>query len=307
MYLEGFLYVTLYSVGAGYLWFLLKYAMSEMRLRKSFLAATRGWLTGPPILLIAICQHGWPVISDRAVQCFCYIVFLNVLLVWLTLSALEKFDVGLAVHLRAFAPLASLLTTYWMLGASHVPSLTGIAGIVVIMLGVYVLFANPEKCGGWFGPFVLIFSKERTWLLYAVPITAVLAFLLPLDKELILSTNPLFAAGMVCTAAWGIGGSVWVMFDWGPVRKSLNGVTTAQLRSLLVWLFVANLGTLIGHAYMFVYGFPASVGALKRLESLVSVLLGWWRLGEKGLRWRLPGTILIIIGALVIGYGSPSR
>lgn len=69
--------------------------------------------------------------------------------------------------------------------------------------------------------------------------------------------------------------------------------------AMMVCFAIANASQ--GAAYY--YGLAASVGSLKRLDGPVAVLLAALFLHEKGIQYRLLGTLIIALGALLIGIG----
>ena len=191
------------------------------------------------------------------------------------------------------------------LGRAGVPSGVGISGILLVIVGVYFLNLKSNEPGGWKQPLILIWRERATWLWLMLATTFLIGFLIVFDKQLVVTTNRLFAPAVSALFAWGIAGLIWMVWDRKAVAQALVKQSGSGVWWLLTRLAGVNIVVLIAHGYMYSYGFASSVGALRRLEALAAVFFGWWLLGEEGLKNRLVGTLLIVIGAVIISLDMP--
>ena len=231
--------------------------------------------------------------------------FLNLATTFLYIRGLKHSDISLCIPILSFSPAFLLLTSPLITG--EIPSLWGIAGILFIMGGSYVMLIKKES--GIFAPFKAL-KKDR-----GLRIMLLVAFLWSIsanfDKIGIKSSSPLF---------WGI---------------SVNFFLVITLLPLMLWKFPHSEGVdshtpfLIGFKQilqelsrniplLFLLGSAAALSltfhcltmkltlvayavSVKRTNILLSVVWGKLLFREKNFKSRFSGALLMLSGVLIIG------
>lgn len=294
-----FLTIGAWSLFSG-LWWILQRKVMARWVSKNVVMLVSGVGSGG-LILWSVFQHGWPIVSLGVAGLFLIHIVLDAVIAYGFVSAAAKTDASVAVGVTAFAPVVAIGTGYLLLG--EVPSFIEAIGIVVIMVGTYVLHMSARLQGvGWAGPFRAIWENRNDWLRYAVLIAVASGFIFPVTKQLVLATDNFFAVGVSQFLGWGV---FWGAMAWrqGDFRQWRQLSSKRTLVGLLVLLGVSFAIANAAQGAAFYYGLAASVGALKRLDGPVAVVLAWLFLQEGNIQYRLPGTILIAIGAFLIGIG----
>lgn len=294
-----FLTIGVWSLFSG-LWWILQRKAFGYGVPKSIVTFVSGLGAGG-LILWSVASKGWPEISLTVAALFVLAIVLEIAIAYGFVSAAAKGDVSMAVGVTAFAPILAMGTGYVLL--HEVPSFLEALGVAVIVLGTYVLHMKARTQGaGLLAPFREMWAGRRSWLGYALLIAVGSSFAFPITKQLVLATNNFFAVGVVQFFGWGM------FWGWWALRqKDFQKVAQVKPRQIVVGLLVLlGVSFAIANAAQgaaFYYGLAASVGALKRLDGPVVALLAWLFLGEKNVQYRLPGTILIALGAFLIGIG----
>lgn len=207
--------------------------------------------------------------------------------VWSTRALISEFST--TVPLTAFTPLFLLLTGYLMLG--EVPSPAGLVGVVLIVIGAYVLNLR-EKKNGWMAPLRSLVRHDGSRLMLGS------AFIWSvtgnLDKMAVANSSPIFFAMAECFLI----GLFLTPFAYRKIRRQKAEIRREgfQLAALgvcvslmLVFQMLAISQTLV------VY-----VIAIKRLGILISIALGGLVFKEKDIRWKLAGGCVMVLGVVCI-------
>jgi len=271
------------------------------------LLAGTGFLFTSAFLLAIALVRGIPVLGPDffvAVGATCAI---NVLGTTLAFRALKSTDISLAVPMLSFTPLFLLLTAALML--HEIPSLIGIAGILIIVFGSYVLntAAEHERLLDPFRAMVShpgIFSMLFVSFLYAISIG--------FDKMVVLNSDTVFGSGVVFLILGSAFLSIFLVKRWTKMKKAgalahNNAPAPCQLPNssrdiLMVGIAIGALLTLeaivINEAYL--VQIVPYVSAIKRMSILITVLYGTMVIREEEIFRRLSGAGLMVAGAVLI-------
>lgn len=214
---------------------------------------------------------------------------LNVIATILQLKAIKSSDLSLTIPLLAFTPLFLLVMSPLILG--QFPTLLGIIGVIFIVIGSYVLNIQ-RRNSGYLAPFKAMFEQHGPKLML------IAAFLLSItssiDKIGVLNSSPLF---------WAFSVHSFTTITLLPIIiRELNHhlkLTETDYRLLLaVGLFsaLAILTQYIAITFLLV----PYVIAIKRTSTLMSVLFGYLIFKEKGIKGRLIGAAIMVIGVILI-------
>ncbi|MGM0550868.1 MAG: EamA family transporter [Bacteroidota bacterium] len=218
---------------------------------------------------------------------------LNTLANILYMNAIKLSDLSLTVPLVTFTPLFMLLTSPIIVG--EFPSLWGIVGIVLIVGGSYSLNLK-ARSQGFLAPFRALLREKGARLMLLV------AFIWSLssnfDKMGILNSSALYWAFLV---------NVGITIGITPIVLLKEKKLAQQLRDnkgnlSLVGLF--NGATILFQMIAVSLTLVAYVIAIKRSSAVISVVFGKIFFGEKGLKQRLIGALIMLLGVVAIMLSS---
>lgn len=202
--------------------------------------------------------------------------------------AIKDSDLSITVPMIAFTPLFLLITSPLIVG--EFPSPVGLVGVVLIVVGSYVLNIS-ERGKGWAAPYkALLRERGPRIMLFVAFLWSINA---NIDKVGIQSSSPFF----------------WIM--------SANAVAAVALTPLILWktrqpriiatniwslALIGLLGALVGLTQMtaLTMTIVPYVISVKRLSVIMSVLYGHMLFREQGLQQRLTGVVIMIAGVLLI-------
>lgn len=216
---------------------------------------------------------------------------LNVIAHLASTRALKLADASLVTPLLIFSPVFTLLISAVFL--SEIPSTRGLLGVGLVLLGAYWLNRSSET--GWLAPFKsLAITPGVTLVLLAGLLWAITPLF---EKIAILHTNPespRFAAFAATTLL------VFILTPAVIVRgKSAIVKLSLHRRELILTGLIAGVAPVLGYT-AFSLGLVGYVTTLFKLSTLMTVIWSFLFLKERGLAQRLPGSLVMVIGAILI-------
>jgi uncharacterized membrane protein len=214
---------------------------------------------------------------------------LNAICTILYMKAIKQTALSLTVPLVAFTPLFLLLTSPFMVG--EFPDLSSIGGIFLIVIGSYVLNFN-ARLRGYLAPFRALFKESGPRLMLLV------AFLWSItancDKIGIRNSSPLF---------WSISATTFMSLVLAPIMlykspRATKQIPTAFKKLVPIGFFCAL--TVIFQMLAVSLTLVAHVIAIKRTSTIMSVLWGFLIFKEAGVKERLLGAGIMVVGVLLI-------
>ncbi|MDO9574583.1 MAG: DMT family transporter [Candidatus Contubernalis sp.] len=198
-------------------------------------------------------------------------------------------DLSITVPLLTFTPLFLLVTSPLIL--QEFPGPYGLLGILFIVTGSYTLNLK-EKTRGFLAPVKALIKEKGAKLMLAV------AFLWSIssnfDKMGVQNSSPFF---------WAIASSTYVSLFLFPLMlvKSQNNLKQLPKRviSVLPVGFFTAL-TIIFQMSAINLTLVPYVISIKRTSVVMSVIFGHFIFKEKDVKQRLAGSVLMIIGVLLI-------
>ncbi len=242
-----------------------------------------------PILLAALGIDGLPAVKAAFWPALAVTLGVNLLAVTLYVKAIKLSPLSLTFPFLALTPLFLLLTGYVAL--REMPDSQGIVGIILIVIGAYVL--NLEKFReGILGPARNI-ARERGSLLMIV-VAALWSISAAADKVALLSSSPFFFLA-----------AFYLLFPllYLPVLRLKARARQRQLREEApALLLFALLGALMILFQMTALKLTLAsyVIAFKRAGMFFSILLGILFFGERHVKARLGGAMLMLAGVCCI-------
>lgn len=206
-------------------------------------------------------------------------------------QSLRLADASLVTPLLTFSPVFTLGISTFFLG--EIPDARGMIGVLAVLAGAYRLTRGPDS--NWLAPFKAVaFTPGVALVLLAGLLWAITPIL---EKLAIQHTSP-ESPRFVALAASGLLVIVLTPFAlWG--RQVSLGSLVQRRREWLLAALIAGIAPILGYT-AFSLGLVGYVTTLFRLSAVFTVMWGAWLLNETGLRQRLPASILMVVGAILI-------
>jgi uncharacterized membrane protein len=210
---------------------------------------------------------------------------LNAIAVILYVRAIQVSDLSLTVPIVALTPLFLLLTAPVLVG--EYPNAIDVLGILLIVLGAYVLNLQPRNTG-YLAPFkALLVEPGSRWMLC---VAVIWSFTANFDKIGVAHSSPDF----------------WVVSLFSVLAIALTPMVLLKSpRSLLaltthapILLLVGSLSSLTVFLQMQAIEIApvTRVIAVKRTSTLIGVFWGHLIFKEQGIRQRAVGALLMVLG-----------
>ena len=221
---------------------------------------------------------------------------LNVIATILQLKAMKHSDLSLVIPLTSFTPLFLLIMAPLILG--QYPTFLGIIGVILIVIGSYILnikrriLTTQRKNSDYLDPFKAMVKEKGPKLML------IAAFLLSItssiDKIGISNSSPLF---------WAVSVHVFTSVTLAPVlihefhnHTKLTGMDIKLLFAVGIFSALSLVTQYIAITALLV----PYVIAIKRTSAIISVLFGYLIFKEKGIKGRLAGSVVMVIGVIFI-------
>lgn len=220
------------------------------------------------------------------------LVPLEVLALYLYMSALKKSPLSLTVPFLAFTPGFILITGRVILGEHIGPA--GIFGVGLVIAGAYVLSAR-SGATGVFAPFKNFIREPGcvmmagVALIYSITATG--------GKKLILMSSPIFVA---CFYPLAILTAMTIVVS---IRPNTISRLAPFLKKRIMWAIgLAQAGMIITHSIAISMAPAAYMISVKRTSLFFGVIYGLWIFGEKDARFRILGSIIMLAGVFMLGF-----
>lgn len=214
---------------------------------------------------------------------------LNIITTVLYMKAYKHSDLSITSPIAAFQPLFLLITSPIMV--DEFPSALGLAGVLFIVMGSYLLNLRENK-NGRLAPFKALFREKGPKLMLAVAF--IWSITSNFDKIGVKNSSPVF---------WTFSQSLFLAVFMFPLMlyksKESFGQVRLHFRKLVpIGLFSAL--TLVLQMTALSLALVAYVSSIKRTSSILSVLFGGLLLKEKNMRERLFGAFIMVLGVVLI-------
>lgn len=206
--------------------------------------------------------------------------------------AYKDADASLVSPLLAVSPAITLLVSVFTLREILTP--LPILGVALIILGAYLL--NLRSTRDFAGPLrELLHNRSLLLALFA----GLLWGLTPIfEKTAIRHTFPENATAAAFAASLALALTLLPVMLW-RARQPFPQIR-AQARGFLVLGLIGGIAPLMGYA-AFSLGPVGYVSALFKLSAIFTLAWAYWLLRERGLPRRLPGALIMLAGAALIG------
>jgi len=233
----------------------------------------------------------WPQVDALFALGVCSSAVLNVLAHLASARSLKLADASLVTPLLTFSPVFTVFISAIFL--DELPTLRGLLGVALVLVGAYWL--NRGTSGNWLAPFKALSTTPGVLLvLYAVLLWAITPIFEKLAIQHTSPTSPRFTA-LIVNGLLVVLLTPAVLWQGRTVLRSL----WQRRREWLLAALIAGVAPTLGYTALSL-GLVGYVTTLFRLSAVFTVLWSVWLLRESGLRQRLPASIIMVIGAIVI-------
>ncbi len=247
------------------------------------------FLTGTltlPVFLIT----GLPEIQNGFWPAFWATVILNIISQNIFIKAFKLNEVSLVAPLRLITPPLVIISGILVLG--EIPSLPGIIGIFITMLGLFFLLLNKKDNKS----FNLDSFKERG-VIYGLVGSILFAASFPFDKIIVVKSSAIFAVFSAFTAISIFSFFINIFLNKGFYLR-FNSIVKNNFKPNLSIAFLTSFGTILTNQALN-YSLAAYGASLKRLAVLWTVILSGKFLKEKNIEIKLTATIIMFVGILI--------
>jgi drug/metabolite transporter (DMT)-like permease len=200
--------------------------------------------------------------------------------------ALQLGDLSVLGPVNAYKSIVGIVAGIFLLG--ELPNAWGLVGMALIIWGSYFVLDTTEDKFSW----SLFKRKEIQYRLWAMVLTAIEAVF---EKKVILASSVTIAFISWC---W-----FGALFSYFLCRRDLK-LGLKQIRSGQLYTYfylIACIGIMqLTTNYVFAHMPVGYALALFQLSVIVSVLLGHRIFKEQDIRKRLAGSVIMIVGSVVI-------
>jgi len=214
---------------------------------------------------------------------------LNVVAIILFMKAIKASDLSLTIPMITFTPLFLLITSPIMLG--EFPSLLGLFGVILIVAGSYIMKIKHMK-KGFFAPFGALIKEKGPRLMLLVAF--IWSITSNFDKMGVINSSPMF---------WVASTGIFMTIVMLPIMLFKSKNVISKIKSgykVLVPMGFFGVAASIFQMTAVSMTLVAYVISIKRTSVIMSVLLGHFLFKEKGLKERLIGVILMVLGVVLI-------
>jgi drug/metabolite transporter (DMT)-like permease len=227
-------------------------------------------------------------------------VVLNWAATLLSTSALAKADASLVSPLLTFNPAFTLLVAWVSLGET--PGLRQTIGVAVVLFGVYLLGVEETRMG-FLTPLRKLIRQPGAVL--AVIASALWGTTTVFEKLAIEHMTPpsgpfVALAGTVLLVAL-LTPNVFFSAGKPETPEQKRGMSGLRVHpcALIGAALIAGIAPLFGFSAI-ALGFVGYMTALFKLGAIFTLLWAWLFLGERNIRQRLPGTLVMLVGGALI-------
>jgi len=242
-----------------------------------------------PFLALGFLFFNIPKVSGM----FYLVTLINIALFFLAqilmIKSLKMSNLSVSIPMLSFTPVFLLLTSYLML--SEFPTLAGLLGVLLVVLGSYVLNIHEAK-QGYLESIKSIFKNKG--IFYMVIVAFLYSLCANLGKIGVNLSNPAYYMFMF----YFIYSILLFIVFFKNIKSNI-----IVLRKNLNYFALAGFSTaaseiLIGITYK--YSIVPYIISLKRASILFSVLIGVFLFKEKNFKQAIIGSAIMLIGVLII-------
>jgi len=242
-----------------------------------------------PLALGTLALTGMPPIQPGFWLALAAGVSINIVAITLRNLGLRLAPLSLSIPLLSFTPVFLLLTEALILGDRPAPR--GTAGICIIVVGAYVLNLGDAREGP-LQPLRVIWRSRGCQLMLLV--AALWSVTSVIDKICVVRSSAVFY--LVAFHLGFVAGYLPLL----AIRQRPAGWWRPRRWRLYLLIAIVHFGAILTQMLAIKLTLVSYVISIKRSGMLLSVLIGVFCFGERGLRQRLAGAALMAIGVTLV-------
>ena len=215
-------------------------------------------------------------------------IFLSIASIYY-MKAIKLTDISLILPLISFVPLIVVLISPFTIG--EIPSIFGLVGILLIIIGSYILNIK-DRTHGYLGPLKKLLTNKGTSLMFVV--TLVWALNSIMDKIGSSNSSVLF---------WVVTVNIVIVIILTPITIFKLGKDFKKIPSSfkkILPISISNSAEIITYMFAIQITLVSYVISIKRLSIFFGILIGYFIFKEKNIKPKLAGAFVMIIGVLLI-------
>jgi len=243
-----------------------------------------------PVMLLVFVLVPWPDTDLTFWMCIGIALPLEISAFFIYMKALKISPLSISIPFLAFTPVFVILTGWIILGEQI--SIGGIAGILVIVSGSYVLHLS-KLSSGWSHPFKEAFREPGSR--YMILISFIYSITSTIGKLAIIHSEPVFFGMIYSILMTAVVVLMWPLSQARPESLMARPAAGMILGLAVVFTIICHMVAIsrIEAAYMI---------SIKRTSLLFSVLYGAFWFKEEKIRERFAGALLMLVGIFLIGF-----
>lgn len=246
------------------------------------------FMFGVPLLLLLFIIP-IPVIGIAFWYAFAVLIPIEALSYTLYIKSIKSSPISLVLPFLSFTPVFLLLTSFLILG--EFPNFMGLVGILIVVIGAYVLHLKSLK-HGMLDPIKSIISNRGS--MYMLIVAFFFSITSTLSKIIVLNSSPFFAV-IVYLSSLSV---VFFLIALVLAGKKIFQLKT-DFKSLLPIGFFYSLMAVF-HNMAITLAIVPFIMSIKRSSSLFSVFYGHFWFKEKNIKARFVGAAIMLLGAGLI-------
>lgn len=207
---------------------------------------------------------------------------------YLLLEAIQTSKLSVSIPMLGLTPLFLVILSFFLL--NEIPSIAGFIGILLIVAGTYIInITNGKK---FFEPFRLLFKIKSS--IYIAIVAFIWSITSILFKIGIIASNPVYYVVLV----YFFISLMMLPIFFANLKQKLN-----EIKSNFKMLSILGLSSAfmtVTSSYAMLYAIVPYVISLKRSSLIFSIFIGYFFFHEKNIKNPIIGTIIMIIGGLLI-------
>jgi drug/metabolite transporter (DMT)-like permease len=274
---------------------------NQYDIHEDLMVVAMAWGTGLSALIFGVLILGLPEIKPDYWYAFIVSVGLNFFIQYLGTKALKLEDISIVSPLSTTTPIFLILTSAIILG--EYPTFWGKLGIFLSGVGAYIIYLRgpnveypawiPGKISFYLGPWLRLYNSKGARLALISAYFASMS--IPFDKVAVINSNPAISQGFAYLTI-GTG-----LYFWSKLNNRWNNLNKIHFKKIFLLGCIGGFASIL-NASAFYYGIAPYVGALKRVQVIWTVALAIIFLKEKHGSLKIIGSIILILGAILMAF-----
>ncbi len=245
-----------------------------------------------PVALIVASKIHFSDVTPSVIGLSVLLVSLGVACSIARIICIQKEGLGATIPLLNLTPLFTIVSSWILLKEGVTPA--GIAGVILIVAGAYVLNLSQSR-SGLHKPVLALFANRYSLIMIAIALAY--AVTSPLSKMVILQAGVMMYLLLIVMLNTIISATIGIFMFRKEIVSKLDIRRNWRFYLMLAALAVASEGLF---ALALQSAFVTYTISLKRISILFSVILGFHFLKEKRFKENMLGTAVMLAGVMMI-------